>query len=77
MAGQQGRLLHDGIVMAVVRMGIPAGGDGFMLITENREHVSETARCEIRANSLLDDVVSQSSQQGATGNFSMGHKRRR
>lgn len=37
MAGQQGRLLHDGIVMAIVRMGIPAGRDDFMLITEQRD----------------------------------------
>lgn len=37
MAGQQGRLLHDGIVMAIVRVGIPAGQDGLMLITQQRE----------------------------------------
>lgn len=37
MAGQQGRLLHDGIVMAIVRVGIPAGQDGFMLITQQRD----------------------------------------
>lgn len=37
MAGQQGRLLHDGIVMAIVRVGIPAGQDGLMLITQQRD----------------------------------------
>lgn len=37
MASQQGRLLHDGIVMAIVRVGIPAGQDGLMLITEQRD----------------------------------------
>lgn len=37
MAGQQGRLLHDGVVMAIVRMGIPAGQDDLMLITEQRD----------------------------------------
>lgn len=48
MASQQGRLLHDGIVMAIVRVGIPAGQDGLMLITE---HVSEKGRCHMWENS--------------------------
>lgn len=33
MAGQQGWLLHDRIVMAIVRVGIPAGQDDLMLKT--------------------------------------------
>lgn len=37
MAGQQGRLLHDGIVMAIVRVGIPVGQDGLMLIIQQRD----------------------------------------
>lgn len=37
MAGQQGWLLHDGIVMAIVRMGIPAERDDLMLIREQRD----------------------------------------
>lgn len=65
VAGQQGWLLHDGIVMGAVRVGIPVTQQGFCV---SKTHTKK------KYNNITGERISHRRQQVAAANFLKEHE---